>query len=254
MQIKVLGYSGSIGSGRHTTSFLIDNDMLIDAGTGVCTLSLDELIHIRHIFVTHSHLDHIAGLPLVINTIFHQIDAPVSVYSQAETLKALRENIFNWRIWPDFSVLPSADQPAIRFAELVPGEVLTLGERAICAVPVNHVVPAVGYRIESARGAFAFSGDTTTNDGFWTALNRHERLDLLFVEVTFADKDLEVARMAGHYCPRLLAADLPKMHHRPRIFITHARPGLEERVLRECRAQIFDLEVDRLAGGEVFRL
>jgi ribonuclease BN (tRNA processing enzyme) len=70
MKVRVLGCSGGIG-GYHlrTTSMLVDHDILIDAGTGVADLSLAELALIDHVFLTHSHLDHIASLPLLIDSV-----------------------------------------------------------------------------------------------------------------------------------------------------------------------------------------
>ena len=254
MNIRVLGFNGSIGSDRHTTSFLIDDDILIDAGTGVCRLSLEEILRIRHIFLTHSHLDHLTGIPLMIDSIFSQIQTPVTIHARSETLAALQDHIFNWEIWPDFSVLPKADHPVMRFEALAPGELWTLDGRTIHAIPVNHVVPAVGYRVESESGAFAFSGDTTTNNTFWDGLNRFERLDILIVEAAFCDKDIDIARKSGHYCPLLLAADLPKLRHRPRVYLTHPKPGAEDIILRECRAQMTGFAVEGLTGIEAFQI
>ena len=253
MNIKVLGFNGSIGSDRHTTSLLIDDDILIDAGTGVCRLSLEEILRIRHIFLTHSHLDHLTGIPLMIDSVFSQIKTPVLIHGRRETLAALQDHIFNWQIWPDFSVLPRFDHPVMRFEELTPGESLAIGGRTIHAIPVNHVVPAVGYRVEADGGVFAFSGDTTTNDTFWNELNRFDRLDVLVVEAAFCDRDLEISRKSGHYCPQLLAADLPKLRHRPRVYLTHPKPGAEDLILGECQAQIADFEIANLTGDEIFR-
>ena len=254
MKIKILGFNGSIGSGRHTTSFLIDDDILIDAGTGVCNMSIEEILRVRHIFLTHSHLDHITGIPLMIDSVFSQLETPITVHAQSETIAALKNHIFNWKIWPDFSVLPSVDRPVMRFDIFSPGDSLTLDQRTIQSIPVNHVVPAVGYRAEVVSGAFAFSGDTTTNDSFWEGLNRHERLDILILEAAFSDKDIEIALKSRHYCPRLLAADLPKLRHRPQVYLTHPKPGSEETILRECREQITGYSIKALTGNEVLKI
>ena len=48
MTLRVLGCSGSIASGCKTTAFLLDDDVLIDAGTGVGDLPLDALARIDH--------------------------------------------------------------------------------------------------------------------------------------------------------------------------------------------------------------
>lgn len=254
MQIRTLGCSGGIGGELRTTCFQVDDDILIDAGTGLGNLSLEEMKGIRHIFLTHSHLDHLAGIPLMVDSIFGDITEPVVVHAAPATLAALREHIFNWVIWPDFSVLPTADRPVIRFEAMQPGEVCEIDGRRIEMIEVNHVVPGVGYCIEKADRVFAFSGDTTTNDTLWPVLNAKPRLDALVVECAFADEDAELAGKAFHYCPRTLIADLAKLEHSPRIHITHLKPGAEERILGQLQAQLPRLEFRRLSGGQLIQL
>ncbi len=69
MKVRVLGCSGAIAKDCRTTSFLIDDNILIDAGTGVGDLTLEEMRQIDHVFLTHSHLDHIAALPLMLDAV-----------------------------------------------------------------------------------------------------------------------------------------------------------------------------------------
>jgi ribonuclease BN (tRNA processing enzyme) len=121
-------------------------------------------------------------------------------------------------------------------------------------IAVNHSVPAAGYRVQNGVGSFAFSGDTTSNDGFWRALNRHADLDLLIVESAFADRDRDLSIKSRHYCPRLLADDLAKLRHRPRLFVTHLKPGSEDIIVDQCRERIATLTVQRLCGGDRFTL
>ncbi|WP_297527433.1 MBL fold metallo-hydrolase [Thiohalobacter sp.] len=254
MRIRTLGCSGGIGSPLDTTCFQVDDDILIDAGTGLSALSLEQMRGVRHIFLTHSHLDHVAGLPLMIDSVFSDLAEPVVVHASAETLAALREHIFNWVIWPDFSVLPLAERPVIRFEEMQPGRAVELDGRRIEMIPVNHVVPGVGYRIAANGHAVAFSGDTMTNDSLWEALNAADRLDVLVVECAFGDQDLELSRKAHHYCPSMLAADLEKLRHRPEIYVTHLKPGAEDRIFAEIRARVPDRSLHRLSGGDVIQL
>jgi len=254
MEIRVLGCSGGVGAGLRTTTLLIDEDVLIDAGTGVGDLSLEAMARLRHIFLTHSHLDHIASIPLLVDSIFERIEQPIVIHGQEATLRALREHIFNNVIWPDFARLPHPERPVIVYETMAPGEVYTLGERRLEMIPVNHVVPGVGYRISGPGGVFAFSGDTTTNDSFWAALNAHDRLDVLVVEAAFANADEQLCRASGHYCPRMLAEDLKKLEHDPRIYITHNKPGEEDEIFTECQADIASRTVRRLSGGKVFKL
>lgn len=254
MKVRILGCSGGISAGLRSTSLLIDDDILIDAGTGLGDLTLEEMGRIRHIFVTHSHLDHVCFIPLLIDTIFDVVDEPVIIHGQESTLQALQSYIFNWVVWPDFAELPRPEAPVLRYRAMQPGDTWENNGRMFEMIKVNHIVPAVGYRVTGGAGSFAFSGDTTTNDSFWEALNAHSSLDMLIVEAAFADHNLELSKMAKHYCPSLLAGDMGKLRHNPDIYITHRKPGEEERILRECREHMPDCELKGLSGGEVFTL
>ncbi|MEJ2574078.1 MAG: 3',5'-cyclic-nucleotide phosphodiesterase [Gammaproteobacteria bacterium] len=255
MKIRILGCSGGVGQGLRTTSLLVDEDILIDAGSGVGDLTLDEMAAVRHIFLTHSHLDHVAFIPLMLDSIFEERAEPLIIHAQPPTLEALQRHIFNWVIWPDFARLPSSDKPALHYETMTPGQVLDMsGGRSFEMIPVEHAVPAVGYRVACPTGVFAFSGDTSTNDSFWAALNAHERLDLLIVETAFRNADVAISRLAKHYCPSLLAEDLHKLRHRPDIYITHNKPGEEDIIIAECRDALGDHKVLRLISGEVLTL
>jgi len=254
MVVRILGCSGGVGHRLRTTSFLIDNDVLIDAGSGVGDLSLDELAAIRHVFLTHSHLDHVAFLPLLLDSVFDRIEAPIVVHALPETVAALRDHVFNGLMWPDFTVLPRVDRPVLRLAEMKPGDVCQVDERSIELIAVNHTVAAAGYRVASSGGVFAFSGDTGSNDGFWEALNRHATLDYLFVEATFPNRQRRLAEVARHYTPELLGADLEKLRHEPQVFLSHFSAGNESLIFRECRRGIRGRKIDRLRRGSRFEI
>ncbi|MFT5739133.1 MAG: ribonuclease BN (tRNA processing enzyme) [Gammaproteobacteria bacterium] len=253
MQIKILGWAGGIGANLRTTSFLVDDDLLIDAGTGLGDLPLNSMTDIRHIFLTHSHMDHIVGLPLLADTMFGVHDEPIVVHAQEKTIKAVKAHIFNWVIWPDFSELPSKENPSIRFEIMNPGDKVTIRSREIEMIPVNHTVPGVGYCVSTRKATVAFSGDTTTNDSLWEVLNSYDNIDLLFVESAFANHDLEISKISKHYCPSLLGEDVRKLKHRPDIWLTHFKPGEEELIYQQCVEAMPDFKVHHLKGGEKFK-
>ena len=178
MKVRILGCSGGIG-GKHlrTTSMLVDHDILIDAGTGLADLTLAELAMIDHVFITHSHLDHIASLPLMIDSIADMRDKPVTVYATDATLEILRNHIFNWAIWPDFSEISIREKPVMQYQTIRVGQPVRFGERTITALPAEHTVPAVGYHLDSGVNSLVFTGDTTVNDVFWPVLNRIANLE-----------------------------------------------------------------------------
>ncbi|MGM0593872.1 MAG: 3',5'-cyclic-nucleotide phosphodiesterase [Pseudomonadota bacterium] len=255
MELRILGCSGGIGGqGRRTTSFLLGDEVLIDAGSGVGDLSMEEMARIRHIFLTHSHLDHIHTIPLLVDSVFDQLNHPLVIHGLPHTLKALREHIFNNIIWPDFSILPSVEFPVMIYQEMRPGEEVCVGDCRLSMLPVNHIVPTAAYVVEYPGGVFAFSGDTTTNETLWEGLNRLERLDHLIVEAAFSSAERAMCELSRHYCPQLLADDLKKLRHQPHIYLTHAKPGEEEMIYQECRELISDRPLSHLTGGEVLAL
>ena len=233
MKLRVLGCSGGIGGNLRTTSFLLDRDILIDAGTGVGELSLTELAAIEHIFVTHSHLDHIACIPLLLDSVGLKRDRPLTIYATDEILEILKQHIFNWKIWPDFSVIPNAQRPVMRYQAIKLGETIVLNGRKITAIPANHTVPAVGYHLDSGAASLVFSGDTTTNDALWTAVNRIENLRYLIIETAFPDSEKDLAILSKHLCPSLLGEELAKFKRDAEVFITHLKPGDAELIMQE---------------------
>jgi len=238
MRLRVLGCSGGIGDNLRTTSFLLDHDVLIDAGTGVNELSLAEICMIDHVFITHSHLDHIACLPFIIDSAWAMRDRPLNVYALGETLDALMQHIFNWKIWPDFSEIPSAERPAMHCRPIGVGETIILERRRITAIPANHAVPAVGFHLDSGNMSLVFSGDTAANDAAWQVINGIGNLRYLIVETAFPDKERELAALSMHLCPSMLAEELEKFHGDAEVFVTHLKPGEAELTMRQIEDRI----------------
>lgn len=252
MKLRVLGCSGGIGGNFRTTSLLLDHDVLIDAGTGLGDLSLAEMSVIDHVFVTHSHLDHIACLPLLVDSVGFMRDKPLVIHATAETLSILQQHVFNWEIWPDFAEIPNLHQPVMRYEEIKVGETIEVGGRKLTPLPVNHVVPAVGFRIDSGKASLAFSGDTTTCDELWEAVNQIPNLRYLIVETAFSDAEKELAVLSKHLCPSMLADELKKLKLDPEIFITHLKPGEVELTMREISERVQGVVPKILQNGQTF--
>lgn len=240
MRLKILGCSGGIGGSLRTTSMLLDHDILIDAGTGVGELLVAELSLIDHIFVTHSHMDHVASIPFLADTVGWMRNKPITVHAIAETIAILKTHLFNWMLWPDFAQIPDAENPVLRYETITLGKTVELNGRRITPLPANHVVPAVGFRIDSGRASLVFSGDTTTNDPLWREVNRIENLRYLIIETAFCNREKDLAIASKHLCPSMLAEELSKLERPAEIYITHLKPGeieLTMREVEECAAR-----------------
>lgn len=263
MRVRVLGCSGAIAKDCRTTSFLIDDDTLIDAGTGVGDLSLEEMRRIDRVLLTHAHLDHVAALPLMVDAVASRRHSPLQIHALPGTIAALRTHIFNDVIWPDFSRIPSAGTPFIRFHELAVGQVLDLPGKAVEVMPAVHSVPAVGYAVIGQSGAWVFTGDTERNPAFWERLNRMN-VAMLVIETAFSNRERDLAARSLHLAPHALADELEFIAEDQRfpIYITHTKPAETALIMEEI--QRFDQEqtmsrarphdIRWLRTGEVFEL
>jgi ribonuclease BN (tRNA processing enzyme) len=259
MQIRVLGCSGSIAAGSRTSSFLLDDDVLIDAGTGVGDLTLDELARIDHIFISHSHLDHVLAIGLLADSVTRRRhaaqQAPVKVRALPATIAALRAHVFNGVIWPDFTRLPHPDHPVLAFEEIAVGQVVALGERRIEVLSANHTVPAVGYAVTNAASgrSWVYSGDTGPNPALWQRL-ASMNVGALVIETAFSDDERQLAEISQHLCPGALARELTQLHQPATVYITHIKPGEVDAVMTEIAAQTTPHRISALVSGQVISL
>ena len=254
MQIRVLGCSGSIAAGSRTTSFLLDDTVLIDAGTGVGDLTLEEMVRIDHILVTHSHLDHVLSIGLLADSVTRRRRAaarpPIQVHALAATIAALRLHIFNGVIWPDFTRLPDVANPVLHFQAVEVGQVLSLAKHRIEVLPASHTVPAVGYAVLGSHGAWVFTGDTGPNPALWARLATLP-VAALVIETAFADEESALARVSRHLCPRELRGELAQLAKPTDVYITHIKPGEVDAVMSEIAAHGGPHRVRALVSGDV---
>jgi cAMP phosphodiesterase len=256
--IRVLGCSGSIAAGSRTTSFLLDADVLIDAGTGVGDLTLDELARIDHICISHSHLDHVLSIGLLADSVARRrVNAPpIVVHALPATLEALRKHIFNGVIWPDFTRLPSAEKPMLAFEPFAVGDVLALGAHRIEVLPATHTVPAVGFAVlprDGEAGAWVFTGDTGPNPALWQRL-RSLPLAHLVIETAFSDEERALAKISSHLCPSMLGTELAQLEGSVTVHITHIKPGEVKAVMAQIAALGSRHRISALQSGQSLSL
>lgn len=254
MKIKVLGCSGGIGGNLRTTTLLVDDDILIDAGTGVGELSIEQLCAVDHIFVTHSHLDHVTSIPFLVDTVIGMRKKHITVHATRETWQILKDHIFNWKIWPDFSVIPDESNPFLCYSEISVGRAVELQGRTITPLPANHAVPAVGFQLDSGRASLVFTGDTTTCDALWEAVNRIDNLKYLIIETAYSNAEIRLATVAKHLCPSMLIEELKKLRHPTRVYITHLKPGEGEVIMTEVERDAAEFNPNPLHNFQIFRL
>ncbi len=239
--LHILGCSGGVGDNLYTTSFRLGDTILIDCGTGLGTLSAEAMLKIDHILLTHSHQDHIALLPLFLDRMYLARTQWVTLYARAETLAALKQHVFNWQIYPDFSKLPQQENPLVHFQELAEHEAIEIDGWHITGVPMDHTVPGLSYILARDGVRAAFTGDTRS----LRHLAEAGPLDILICELSYPDHLEELAHITGHMTPSMLKRDFALLRHKPQLWVSHLKPQYR----RELRLAIAPLLAQY--GGQV---
>ncbi len=236
MEITVLGCYGGELPGYRACSFLVDGKMLVDAGAVTSVLSASQQSRVTHILITHAHIDHIKDLPfLAANRIAGFSRELLHIMSIPAVIREIQAHLFNDTLWPDFSTLPTADQPIIKFVSLEPGRDVELDGYTVRAIPVNHQVPAVGYFIRKGKSAILYSGDTGPTEMIWEEANQAPDLKAVLIENSFPNRETAVAERSGHLTPRMLRRELMKLERADiPIFLVHMKP----QYLRELRSEV----------------
>jgi ribonuclease BN (tRNA processing enzyme) len=236
VKVRVLGCSGAISKDCKTTSFLVDGHILVDAGTGVGDLTLEEMQRIDCVLLTHSHLDHVAALPLMVDAIASQSTTPLQVYALQGTIDALQAHIFNNVIWPDFTQIPTPQSPFIQLRPIQVGQVLQHRGKRIEVLPAVHTVPAAGFAISAGQAAWVFTGDTECNPALWQRINQLD-VAMLVIETAFSNRERDLAQRSLHLSPTTLAAELDHIAKGKifPIYITHTKPAETELIMAEIQ-------------------
>jgi ribonuclease BN (tRNA processing enzyme) len=252
MKLRVLGSAGAEFPNFRPPAFLIDDHLLLDAGTIGAVLTEEEQSGLQHIWITHSHLDHIRGIPaLADNIIINNLRHTVTVYSIRDVVSAMQQHLFNNIIWPDFTVIPSPENPVMAFETIETGREYAVSNYSIRAIPVNHTVPAVGFRVCHGATTLVYSGDTGPTDEIWRYA---DGIDALIVEVSFPNSMESLALLTKHLTCSLLKAELDKILVLPkRIFITHPKPQFVD-VIRSEVNSLGIKGIELLHDGAVFEI
>jgi ribonuclease BN (tRNA processing enzyme) len=252
MKLQILGCAGGMG-GREkwTTCLLLDHDVLLDAGTGLCQMDLAQLLQIDHIFISHSHLDHVVGLAFLLDTVLGERSTPVTVHASPGVIAILKAHLFNWSLWPDFSVIPDKENPILKWAPMPVDSTVELNGRRIKSYAVSHTVEAVAYGVRKDESGFLFSGDMASSPDLWKQL-ANQGCDTVIVDCSFPDAQADIANLSKHFCPQALVADIAPMPYSTRFLITHLKPGQEENIMQELTRHDEKRLFQSLKKGDVF--
>lgn len=233
MKIQVLGGHGGLAQGFSTTSFLIDDILLVDAGAVAGALSIESQCRIEHILISHCHLDHIKDLAFLCDNCFGLRPRPFQVYTHPTVKKILFDHLLNDIVWPDFSKLPNKENPTIRVDGILPEETFHAGNHQITPVKVSHPHDAMGFIIEKDNVSVLFTLDTAATSRIWEVASKVRNLKAIFTEVSFPNNLQKVADLSDHHTPQSFIKEMAKMPKDVPIVLTHLKPNYREQILAE---------------------
>lgn len=243
---------GRASARQHLLTMILDDRVAIDAGCLALSCSDEQRNNIRDVLLTHTHLDHIAGLPMFIDDLFATLTEPIRIHATAGMVETLERDIFNWSIYPRFSELRNDHGPVVEYVEFAAGEAFEVAHLSIRAVPVNHQVAANGYIVSDGNMSIAVSGDTAETEEFWNVCNGAENLKALFVECAFPDELEGLASVSHHLTPKHLQKELVKLRDQDTpVYVINIKPMYREKVISQLETLAIP-NVNILAIGRIY--
>lgn len=249
MLVRIIGGHGGVSPGFKATSYLIDGKLLIDAGSVASGIQIEEQSHIDYMLISHAHLDHISDLAFIADNCFGMKGRPFEVYANKPVKDAIKTNLLNDIIWPDFSALPNKENPTLRFHEIKPEMQLVLGDYRIMPIPVNHQGGALGFIVERKNASVVFTQDTGPTDAIWEYAHKAKNLKAIFTEVSFPNSMSKVATDSLHHTPATMKEEIKKMPADVPIFLGHLKPNFQSVLFKEI-AELNDERITILGSSD----
>lgn len=241
MRVQILpsSFSGDADASQQQrlTTFVVNDAVAFDAGSLAFGCDDRQRSSVRDIVISHTHLDHIAGLPIFIDDLFATVEGPIRVHAAREMIDVLEEHVFNWKVYPRFSELSNKNGKVLEYVEYEFGRTFKIGTLLTTAIEVDHLPPSAGFIVSDSETAIGISGDTSQTDEFWTALSAIDGPAAIFVECAFPDEFSELAKVSHHLTPRSLAAELSKFDARhSTVYVSNIKAMYRQTVIEELMA------------------
>lgn len=235
MEFKVLGCHGGETPNHRPPAFAIDGRAVIDAGSLTSVLTLEEQQKIEFVLISHAHVDHVRDLALIADTRAQMGGPPLTVASTKGTISALKRHMFNQKLWPDFTNIPSRQNPTVVFKTIRPDVTTKLSRFFVTPIEVNHTVEAVGFIVSDGRSSVVYSGDTGPTERLWQIVKHREDISALVMEVAFPNRRRKLAIASGHHTPKLLEKGLRMLGNKRDlpVLLFHIKPVFQREVERD---------------------
>lgn len=237
MKVRVVPSApGADASRQFLTTMVVDDVLAIDAGALGLWAHGDEMSGVRDVVITHSHLDHVATLPLHVERMSDQ-DQILRIHGSAATIEALRSDLFNDRLWPDLERIAAiAGRDFFELLTLEAETTVEIAGKRITPVEVSHIVPTFGFVVEDDAGCVVFGADSGPTDRIWQVARERGPVRGVFLEASFPDRMGELATVAAHLTPALFAREVRKLPSESTVVAVHIKPSCHHEVTTELSA------------------
>lgn len=246
--IKILGAFGGKTNKNNNTCIQVSKSIVVDAGNILAGLQNDAK-YIDHIFLTHSHLDHLNDIAFFIDQFFEYRKKPLYIYGIKHTLDALEKHILNWEIWPDFTKIELENKKkSIIFKEIKFNEAVLINDISLCPIKTNHTVPSCGYIITKKNNSILFTSDTYSCKNIWDIVNKQTNIKSVIIDVSFPSKFKQLAKDSKHLTPLELKKDLKHLKRDDvKIFVNHLKPSYINEITKELK------KLNIFNGGDILK-
>lgn len=251
MKVELLPSSIPPSAAQFLVSYLVDDEVAIDAGSVGLLADLRRQERVRHVFLTHEHVDHIASLPILLENVYTPGPDCVELLAAADVLEFIQRDVFNGRVWPDFFALSTGEDRFVRGTPLTPRAPVERAGKTFTPVPVSHGCDTLGIVVDDGRVAVAFPSDTGPTEEFWRVAMASGRLRAVFLEASFPDSHADLARQTGHHCPATFATEVRKLPQHVRVLVVHRKARFAAEIAREIAALGLP-NVDLVRAGEAY--
>ena len=245
MKIRLLGSSVPDAARRqYVSSYLINGVVGIDLGCTGFYGTPQEQEAVKHVFLTHSHTDHTASLPIFVENAWTPAGNCPVIYGSRETLDAVENHIFNDVIWPDFIALSRNMPPFLRLCPIESEIPIEAAGLTLTPIPVNHVVPTFGYVVSDTGGSVIFGADSGPTDRIWQVAHQIPNLRAVFLEACFPNSLTSLAKASLHLTADMFAGEVAKIPAGVKVIAIHIKVRYRDQVIRELEALgLPDLEI-----------
>ncbi|MCX8022863.1 MAG: 3',5'-cyclic-nucleotide phosphodiesterase [Syntrophorhabdaceae bacterium] len=249
MEIEILGCYGNISGEYRATSFLINDTILLDAGTVTEVLDDRRIKQIKDTVITHTHIDHIKGLFPLADELVMMGERGIKLFGVERVIEIITKNLFNNLIWPDFTVIPSKTEAMINLESIELEKEFGIKGVTLRPILMTHTVYTTGFVVKEGGRGFMFTADTGPTKRFWEVVKEEKGIEFIIADVSFPNRMEHLARISGHMTLSILMEHIEKYGLKGiKIYLTHIKPFFLKEILADLEGLDYR-EIELLRQG-----